>query len=223
MTEKELFEKALDWYQSFDPIKKKCALDLFPKEKLESKLQEHIENKKKKKQEQREEDLKKALEKCKRLFPIGTLIWSDECTDNLPHIVIDEPYIDKTEYGAPYYVYDWDEKDRKTVYAHTLRLHWNGEIFVPISTKRDLVSLERCLYDMEKTEEYRTNHIIDLKQFYKSETEKKKNNLERVKSNLEYYQRNVNQMNEEKDYYESYDPTKLTKERIQEIIKEWKG
>ena len=219
MTDKELLEMALEWYQSYDDTKKECALQIFPKEKLESELKRYNNNKKTAKQLAREADLKKKLERCKKLFPVGTLIWSNEGTDLLPNLVINEPYIADTRYDAPSNVYEWNEKDRKTIYVNTLRLHVddNGE-WSPCSSKEHRASLEICLENMDKTR-FGKNHIIDLKQFYKEQDDWLEKQIERVEGDIDYYSSGLADAKEDLAYYKKYDPRKLNAERIKEILK----
>ena len=220
MTDKELLEMALEWYQSYDDTKKECALQIFPKEKLESELKRYNNNKKTAKQLAREADLKKKLERCKKLFPVGTLIWSNEGTDLLPNLVINEPYIADTQYDAPSNVYEWHEKDKKTIYVNTLRLHVddNGE-WSPCSSKEHKVALEICLENMDKPR-FGKNHIIDLKQFYKEQDDWLEKQIERVESDIVYYSNGLADAKEDLAYYKKYDPRKLNAERIKEILKD---
>ena len=219
MTDKELLEMALEWYQSYDDTKKECALQIFPKEKLESELNRYNDNKKTARELAREENLKKMLIRCKKLFPVGTLIWSHDGSDFLPNLVIGKPYIGETRYDVPSNVYKWDEDNRKTVYVNTVRLHVDdkGE-WSPCSSKEHKVSLEICLHDMDAPK-YGKNHIVDLKQFYKDQDVWLKDQIDKVKDNVSYFKNCLYGAEEDLAYYKKYDPRKLNAERIKEILK----
>ena len=217
----DLFEKALEWYQSYNDGKRQAALELFPKKRLEEAVEGYKKKKEKEKLERREKDLKKNLEKCKELFPVGTLMWSDDGTDKCPNLIISEPYISETKYKAPWGVYDTGYNGiKKTILANSIRLYHNEPL--EGDWKFDKVGLEICLDNMNKKSDYvRRNYVIDLDEFYNTEKEEKEKKLKWLKDNRERTQKELDRLNEEISELESYDPTKMTKEHIKELLKQY--
>ena len=95
-----LFDKAMEWYQSGDKGKREAALELFPEDMLEREIDDFKKRNYKEFMKTREEQLRRRLEDAKKIFPMGSLIWSDEGTDNCPNIIVGEPYIGDTQYGS---------------------------------------------------------------------------------------------------------------------------
>ena len=213
----ELFDKACEWYQKGGDFRT-AACELFSKTKLEKGIDAYNEKKKKERLAKREEDLKKVLERCKKKFPIGTLVWSDEGSDRLPNLIISEPYIAETDYRAPYSAYECGEKNRKSVFVKTMRLSKCKPLH------KDTVCLEICLEHMDSKSDYcRRDHIIHFKDFYETETEEKNSKLKWLKDNQKRVQNQLDDINKEINWWESYNPTDLNKESVKEILKECLG
>lgn len=222
--ENPLFEKALEWYQSGDKGKKEAALDIFPQDMLEKEIENHRKKKERLKREERDNVLANVLIKSKELFPIGTLVWSDEGTDYCPNIIVSEPYIGTNEYGnhIPYDAYDYNTppNERKTVLAKTFRL-FRGE-FTNERWSYGIVGLENLIHNMNSDSKW-VNHkpIVNLEEYYKNEIENKKKRIEQLKDNIERTQKELDKYNEELSELESYNPRNLTKEKVQSIIEQY--
>ncbi len=209
------FDHAVGWYKRGGDFRV-AALELFSKAQLEGELARYEHEKRLERNERREKDLKEALEKCKKMYPIGTLIWSDEGSDHLPNLIVGEPYIGATKYKAPYGVYEFDEDNRKTVLAKTLRLRGTQIV------DEDIVELEKCLAD--KTPYYHSNHeyhVIDLEKFHEEEEEARRRTIADLKESIERLQRQLEEEKKRLANAEEYNPLALTKESTKQIIKEY--
>ena len=218
-----IFEKAVDWYQSNNPGKREAALELFPEEKLKKEVERFREKVRKEKLETREEQLKKNLERCKKLFPIGTPMWSDDGTDYCMNIVISEPYITETKYRLPDDAYDYSYTGlKKTIMAKTIRISTISNEPLEGNWKYDTINLEICLNHMEsKTTWGHRDHIINLKEYYKTRNEEKATRVKWLKDTIERDQKSLNEKIDELNAWEEYKPEGLTKELINEIVKKY--
>lgn len=219
----DIFEKAVEWYQSYSSGKREAALELFPEEKLKKAVDKVNEKKKKEKEEIREEHLKKTFERCKKLFPIGTPMWSDDGTDHCPNIVISEPYIAETKYSVPdgSYDYSYDGK-KKSIFAKTIRMSTVRNEPLEGKWKYDTINLEKCLYDMDNQSEWgHKEHIINLKEFYKTKNDEKADRIKYLKDKIHSIQKELNEFIDELTTLEAYEPEGLTKELINKIVKEY--
>lgn len=209
-----LLDKVLSWYTSGDPGKKAAALDLLPEKVLKKEAEKFKTIKNEEWKKAREEELKEVLEKCKNLFPVGTLVWNDDSTDKCVNVIIEEPHIEKTEYKAPDGKYEYlDIDNRKTVLAQAVRIQYFGNDVIEGNFGKSIVGLEKCL---EKG-----NHIIDLDKFHKDKMDEKNEETRRLKEKITEFQKKVDELNSELCKIESYNPYSLTKEKIQEIVKKY--
>ena len=216
MDDKKLLEKALEWYQLHDYYK--AALELFPEEVLKKELKTYNKRKYEEKLAARKQELQEVLEQCKEKFPIGTLMWSDEGSDHCPNIVISEPYIGESDWHMPHDVFGYrcDNGYKMTVLAETVRIS-SGKAF-----QRDVIGLERCLRNMNRSDNLYKNHIINLDEYHKQETEKRNNSIKDSKKNIKHLEDELAKEREYLNELKSYHPLKFTEERIQEIAIEYK-
>lgn len=219
----DIFEKAVEWYQSNNLGKREAALELFPEEKLKKEVDRYKEKVRKEKLEAREEQLKKTLERCKKLFPIGTPMWSDDGTDNCVNIVVSEPYITETKYRLPDGAYDYGYTGpKKTIMVKTIRISTRSNEPLEGNWKYDTINLEICLDHMEtKTTWGHRDHIIDLKEFYETKNEEKATRVKWLKETIGQQQTVLNGHIKELNELEAYNPEGLTKELISEIVKKY--
>ena len=218
-----LFEKAVDWYQSNNPGKREAALELFPEEKLKKEVEKFREKVRKEKLEAREEQLKKTLERCKKLFPIGTPMWNHDGTDHCPNIVISEPYITETKYSIPDGAYDYGYSGpKKTIMAKVIRMSTTRNEPLEGDWKYSTINLEICLNHMEtKTTWGHKDHIINLNEYYKTRNEEKETRVKWLKETINQKQASINELIDELNTLEIYKPEGLTKELISEIVKKY--
>ena len=215
---KNLFDLAMGWYRSGDSGKKKAALDLFPEEMLEKEMEAYRKRDKKERIKLREENLQKMLKRCQKLFHIGDVIESHDGTDHLPNLIISEPYIKDVDY-LPFCVeksWEYDGQKKQTIMVDTVRLYMNKPL-----KGRDKVCLEQLLYYMDKsnTDEFRKKGFIDLKEYAKSQIEEKNDELKNLWEKEERVKKELDEIQSDITVLEKYDPNELTKEKIQEILK----
>lgn len=219
-----LFDKAMGWYQSGDSGKKEAALELFPKEMLEKEIESYKRRDKEEKKKLRDKELQEVLEKCKKLFPIGTLVWSDECSDHCVNIIVEEPHIGKTEYKVPWGKYEYDDKDRKTVLAKTIRIGIMSNEPLEGNWCKSDVGLEKLLINMTKKKEssyINTKPIINLKELQESNMEERNKEIAGLKKEIEKLTATLEEYKTDLAELEAYDPYAFTKEKIQEIVKQY--
>lgn len=224
--ETNLFDKAMSWYQSGDSGKKEAAMELFPKDMLEKEIENYKKRDKEERKKLRDKELQEVLEKCKKLFPIGTLVWSDEGTDHCVNVIVEEPHISKTEYRAPYGKYDCGDNDRKTVLAKTIRIGTMSNEPLEGNWCKSYVGLENLLINMTERKDssyVNTKPIINLKELQEKKMEERNKEIENVKKQIENYQKNLDILNRDLSELEAYNPYDFTKEKIQEIVKQYGG
>lgn len=219
----DIFEKALEWYQSGNSGKREAALELFSKKELEKEIDRFNEKKLKETLKAREEHLKKTFDRCKKLFPIGTPMWSDEGTDNCVNIVVSEPYIEETQYSVPCGAYDYSYTGKKkSIFAKTIRIGTINNEPLEGNWKYDTINLEKCLYDMDNKSEWgHKEHIINLNEYYKVRNEERTSKIKWLKEKVERDQKDLNEKIDELNAWEEYKPEGLTKELINEIVKKY--
>lgn len=223
MDDNRLLDKALSWYRSMDPGKKAAALELFPQKKLESEMDAYIKRKAKQDIIDREQALQEKLERCCKLFPIGTLVWNDEYSDLCPNIIISEPYIAESDsYHLPYSLIN-SNLPNTTILAKTMRIFHGNEIDEKYSPS--IIGLERCLDNMDKNQDgssFYRNHIINLKEFYKDEFDERSKKIEHYEKLITDYQKQIDNINESLTYWKKYNPKNLNAEFIKSVVEKYK-
>lgn len=220
MDNNRLLDKALSWYRSADPGKKAAALELFPQKKLESEMDAYIKRKAKQDIIDREQALQEKLERCCKLFPIGTLVWNDEYSDHCPNIIISEPYIAESDsYHLPYTLIN-SNLANTTILAKTMRVFHGNEIDEKYSPS--IIGLERCLDNMERKDSCHRNHIINLKDYYKDEFDKRSKEIERYEKLITYYHKQIDNINESLTYWKEYNPKNLNTEFVKSVVEKYK-
>ena len=214
---KNLFDLAMGWYRSGDSGKKEAALDLFPEDMLKKEIEAYRKRDKEERVKLREENLQKMLKRCQKLFHIGDLITSDDGTDSLPNLIISEPRIQKVDY-LPFCVensWEYGPNDKYTIVVDTVRLYMNEPLHY-----KSRVCLEALLYYMDKPDEdYKKRGLIDLKEYTKKQIKETSEDLKGLYTQEEGVQKELNKIQESITRLENYDPNELTKEKIQEILK----
>ena len=224
--ETNLFDKAMSWYQSGDSGKKEAALELFPKDMLEKEIENYKKRDRDERMKLREKELQEVLEKCKKLFPVGTPVWSDDGTDHCVNVIVEEPHIAKTEYRAPYGKYDYNDKDRKTVLAKTIRIGTMSNEPLEGTWCKSYVGLENLLINMTEKEDspyVNTKPIINLKDLAKKKMEERNKEIKKVKEEIEKRSNELVKYNADLSELEAYNPYDFTEEKIQEIVKQYGG
>ena len=214
----------MKWYRSGDPGKKAAALDLFPEEMFKKEVEDFKKRDREERKKVREAELQDVLSECKKLFPVGTPVWSDDGTDHCVNIIIEEPKIIASEYRAPWGKYEYDEKERKTVIAKTVRLEFFSNEVIDGKWGISTIGLEKCLEDMKSTKEItygHKNHIIDLKELWKQREEDKNKEMNELVNNISKCQEKLDKYKKDLAALEAWDPYALTKEKIQEIVKNY--
>jgi hypothetical protein len=228
--ETNLFDKAMEWYQSGDKGKREAALELFPEDMLKKEIEGFKKRNKQERLKERDLDLERKLSSAKKMFPIGTLIWSDEGTDSCPNLIVSEPYIGNTKYGThiPYGIYEYsDEKEvKKTILVHTVRIYRSEIESDHPEWYRSVVGLERLMDNMEKPLDQRYpvkgSYFIELDEYHKSEEVERNNYLNNLKESISEYEEKLQKFKKDLSTWESYDPNSLTKEKINEIVEKYK-
>ena len=217
---KNLFDLAMGWYMTNDPGKKAAALDLFPEEMLKREIDAFRKRDRDERVKLREEYLQKMLKRCKKLFHVGDVIENPEGTYKIPHIILSEPYIQKVEY-LPYCVDDrfiCESSNKKTIFVDTVGVYMNEP-----DDHKIRICLEELLYymDKDKSDSFRKDGFIDLKEFSKVKIEEKESKLEGLKNRESRLETELDDVRKKIASFENYDPTKFTKERVKEIIKQF--
>lgn len=228
--ETNLFDKAMEWYQSGNSGKREAALELFPESLLKSEIENFKKRNKKERLKLREETLKKMLERAKETFPIGSLIWSDDGCDHLLHLIVGEPYIGATQYNThiPDDVYHyWEDNDveRKTVLVHTIKIY-HGEVEGNCERwGRGIVGLEKLLVNSDKPIDYRFPKrpmFVDLKEYYITEENDRQKHIDSLEEKINRWQKEINEWTKELSEWRYYDPRNLTEDKLKEILEKWK-
>lgn len=228
--ETNLFDKAMEWYQSGDSGKKQAALELFPEDMLKKEIEGFKKRNKQERLKERDLDLERRLSLAKKMFPIGNLIWSDEGTDSCPNLIVSEPYIGNTKYGShiPYGIYEYsDEKEvQKTILVHTVRIYRSEIESDHPEWYKSVVGLEMLMDNMKKPLDQRyptkESYFIELDEYHKSEGIERDNKLNNLKKSISEYEEKLQKLKKDLSTWEEYDPNSLTKEKINEIVEKYK-
>ena len=79
-------DKAREWYKKGGELKK-LALTAFSKDELDENIKW---------------DYDKLLEKFAKKYPIGTIVWSNDGTDEYPNVIVSKPYLKDVDYWSMY-------------------------------------------------------------------------------------------------------------------------
>ena len=209
----KLFEKAIEWYRKGGDYRR-AACELFSEKELEK-----YENERKKSMmTDRDKMLQKMLVRCKKLFPIGSLIQSHDGTDHLPNLTISEPYIKYVKH-LPFcvdYSSDYKDGERKTIFVDTVRILRNEPY------GKSQVCLEQLLYymDLPDGDNFKKKGFIDLKEYEKKQIEKKNEELTYLKTLAEKIEQDLDDTKKNIAEVEAYNPSELTEQKLKEILKD---
>ena len=209
----KLFKKALEWYRKGGDYRR-AACELFSENELET-----YENERKKNMMvDRDKMLQEMLIRCKKLFPIGSLIQGDNLADRLPNLTISEPYIQYVKYLPLCVNYSSEYKDgeRKTIFVDTVRIRRNEPC------GKSQVCLEQLLYYMDKPDgdNFKKKGFIDLKEYEKKQIEKKNEELTYLKTLAEKIEQDLDDTKKSIAEVEAYNPSELTEQKLKEILKD---
>ena len=209
----KLFNKALEWYRKGGDYRR-AACELFSENELET-----YENERKKNMMvDRDKMLQEMLIRCKKLFPIGSLIQGDNLADRLPNLTISEPYIQYVKYLPLCVNYSSEYKDgeRKTIFVDTVRIRRNEPC------GKSQVCLEQLLYYMDKPDgdNFKKKGFIDLKEYEKKQIEKKNEELTYLKTLAEKLEKDLDDTKKSIAEVEAYNPSELTEQKLKKILKD---
>lgn len=209
----KLFEKAIEWYRKGGDYRR-AACELFSEKELEA----YENGRKKNMMADRDKMLQEMLIRCKKLFPIGSLIQGDNLADRLPNLTISEPYIQYVKYLPLCVNYSSEYKDgeRKTIFADTVRIRRNEPC------GKSQVCLEQLLYYMDKPDgdNFKKKGFIDLKEYEKKQIEKKNEELTYLKTLAEKIEQDLDDTKKSIAEVEAYNPSELTEQKLKEILKD---
>lgn len=208
--EQTILEKAAKLYNSYIPEYRNAALELFTEEELEEASKTVSEDR----QKELISKLQKKIDRCKTLFPIGTLINSDDSIDHCPHLVCGEPYIANDEkWVSKFSDYDYNDKERKSIFVKTLRIS-DGK------AKPSFVCLENVLgYHTSKNRKMHMNMIIDPNERYKEECENRDQKVMLYKGKVQEFERELEFLKKDLETWKKYEPVKMDKEFCDKILK----
>ena len=208
-----LFEKAIEWYRKGGDYRR-AACELFSEKELET----YENGRKKNMMADRDKMLQEMLIRCKKLFPIGSLIQGDNLADRLPNLTISEPYIQYVKYLPLCVNYSSEYKDgeRKTIFVDTVRIRRNEPC------GKSQVCLEQLLYYMDKPDgdNFKKKGFIDLKEYEKKQIEKKNEELTYLKTLAEKIEQDLDDTKKSIAEVEAYNPSELTEQKLKEILKD---
>ena len=208
-----LFEKAIEWYRKGGDYRR-AACELFSEKELEA----YENGRKKNMMADRDKMLQEMLIRCKKLFPIGSLIQGDNLADRLPNLTISEPYIQYVKYLPLCVNYSSEYKDgeRKTIFVDTVRIRRNEPC------GKSQVCLEQLLYYMDKPDgdNFKKKGFIDLKEYEKKQIEKKNDELTYLKTLAEKIEQDLDDTKKSIAEVEAYNPSELTEQKLKEILKD---
>lgn len=209
----KLFEKAIEWYRKGGDYRR-AACELFSEKELEA----YENGRKKNMMADRDKMLQEMLIRCKKLFPIGSLIQGDNLADRLPNLTISEPYIQYVKYLPLCVNYSSEYKDgeMKTIFVDTVRIRRNEPC------GKSQVCLEQLLYYMDKPDgdNFKKKGFIDLKEYEKKQIEKKNEELTYLKTLAEKIEQDLDDTKKSIAEVEAYNPSELTEQKIKEILKD---
>lgn len=208
-----LFEKAIEWYRKGGDYRR-AACELFSEKELEA----YENGRKKNMMADRDKMLQEMLIRCKKLFPIGSLIQGDNLAERLPNLTISEPYIQYVKYLPLCVNYSSEYKDgeRKTIFVDTVRIRRNEPC------GKSQVCLEQLLYYMDKPDgdNFKKKGFIDLKEYEKKQIEKKNDELTYLKTLAEKIEQDLDDTKKSIAEVEAYNPSELTEQKLKEILKD---
>ena len=208
-----LFEKAIEWYRKGGDYRR-AACELFSEKELEA----YENGRKKNMMADRDKMLQEMLIRCKKLFPIGSLIQGDNLADRLPNLTISEPYIQYVKYLPLCVNYSSEYKDgeRKTIFVDTVRIRRNEPC------GKSQVCLEQLLYYMNKPDgdNFKKKGFIDLKEYEKKQIEKKNEELTYLKTLAEKIEQDLDDTKKSIAEVEAYNPSELTEQKLKDILKD---
>ena len=209
----KLFNKALEWYRKGGDYRR-AACELFSENELET-----YENERKKNMMvDRDKMLQEMLIRCKKLFPIGSLIQGEDFADRLLNLTISEPYIQYVKYLPLCVNYSSEYKDgeRKTIFVDTVRIRRNEPC------GKSQVCLEQLLYYMDKPDgdNFKKKGFIDLKEYEKKQIEKKNEELTYLKTLAEKIEQDLDDTKKNIAEVEAYNPSELTEQKLKDILKD---
>ena len=209
----KLFEKAIEWYRKGGDYRR-AACELFSEKELEA----YENGRKKNMMTDRDKMLQKMLVRCKKLFPIGSLIQGHDGTDHLPNLTISEPYIQYVKH-LPFcvnYSSEYKDGERKTIFVDTVRIRRNEPC------GKSQVCLEQLLYYMDKPDgdNFKKKGFIDLKEYEKKQIEKKNDELTYLKTLAEKIEQDLDDTKKSIAEVEAYNPSELTEQKLKEILKD---
>ena len=209
----KLFNKAIEWYRKGGDYRR-AACELFSEKELEA----YENGRKKNMMADRDKMLQEMLIRCKKLFPIGSLIQGDNLADRLPNLTISEPYIQYVKYLPLCVNYSSEYKDgeRKTIFVDTVRIRRNEPC------GKSQVCLEELLYYMDKPDgdNFKKKGFIDLKEYEKKQIEKKNEELTYLKTLAEKIEQDLDDTKKSIAEVEAYNPSELTEQKLKEILKD---
>ena len=209
----KLFNKALEWYRKGGDYRR-AACELFSEKELEA----YENGRKKNMMADRDKMLQEMLIRCKKLFPIGSLIQGDNLADRLPNLTISEPYIQYVKYLPLCVNYSSEYKDgeRKTIFVDTVRIRRNEPC------GKSQVCLEQLLYYMDKPDgdNFKKKGFIDLKEYEKKQIEKKNEELTYLKTLAEKIEQDLDDTKKSIAEVEAYNPSELTEQKLKDILKD---
>lgn len=216
----DVFKKAVIWYSKGGDYRK-AALELYDEDKLKKELQNVEKEQHNIVVKNREKELKKKLDRCTKLFPIGTLIDSDDGSDKCLNIVVGKPYIGEEDYHWPNYcnVPTWELGNHKTVLIKTVRVSFNKVI------GKSIVCLENLLQFMDNPSKdfLPKRGIVNLKNYVSQKNEMKRKEIDRINKEIDKVEMEVSLLKSEFSLYDSYKPEEFTQEKINEIVKKYKN
>lgn len=213
-----IFDKAVNWYIKGNDFRK-AALELFDEETLKKEVERTKKEQFNNLVKNRENELKEKLDGCLKLFPVGTLIDSDDGTDKCLNIIVGKPYIGEADYHWPNYldIPIWELKNHRTILAKTVRISFNEVI------DKSMVCLENILYFMDSDSKYSPNRgIVNLKDYVNQKNEMRLEEIDKINKKINEVNKELKVLNAEFSLYDSYNPSEFTQEKVDEIVKQYK-
>lgn len=198
---------AIEWYNGFDDTLREFAKKAFSEDKLSNgiigKNKKHVDN---------------IYIECKKMFPIGTLVWSDEGSDKLPHIIMSEPFIDKTVNQSSYHAVTipmgCPRELHESVYVHTVRFNMDGY------KQKDIINIEDVLRQHRDKSRFHRNMIIDPAEYEKDFKETIIKAINRRQSEIQQYTDKIQNYQDEIAELENMKPAKID-DTISEILSQF--
>ena len=217
-TNENIFNKAVNWYIKGNDYRR-AALELFDEEELKKEVERTKKEQFNNLVKNRENELKEKLDRCLKLFPIGTLIDSDDLSDKCLNIIIGKPYIGEENYHWPNYcdIPTWKLENHRTILVKTVRISFNNVI------DKSIVCLENILYFMDTDSKYSPNRgIVNLKDYVNQKNKMRLEEIDKINKKINEVNKELKVLNAEFSLYDSYKPEEFTQEKIDEIVKQYK-